>query len=643
MSKVALEKAAPEKTVLHALPDVIAGPMLRRLLPERMTLWLVASRALTLTLVLERSGQRSMRLPLDESQCRQLRIGEHAVVHMIDIAICPAFDEGEILRYDLLIEDQGQCRGVAEWAPQLCHEGESSLTIRHAMTLSSIAHGSCRRPHHDAPDGLARLDRELHAQRATPEQWPCLLMMTGDQIYADDVAGPMLLAINALVDRLGLYHERFESAEISDSRTLLQDPWLYQRNRLLPATSDNRLLQRYFFRGKQKPIFTAAGADNHLISLGEILAMYLLVWSPVAWQLINIERPALDDNAAAHFEKESVAIDHFIEELPAVRRVLAHLPTWMIFDDHDVTDDWNLTADWERTALEHPFSRRIMGNALIGYLICQGWGNAPEHFDGSMMTLLSAYCLTPEEAQHHALIEALLRFERWHYTLPTRPAMVVLDTRTRRWRSEHGLHKPSGLMDWEALTELQQELMGHDAVIMVSAAPVFGVKLIETVQRVFVWFNRPLLVDAENWMSHRGAAYVMLNIFRHRHTPQNFTVLSGDVHYSFVYDVQLRGQHHRPRIWQVTSSGIRNEFPDTLLDIFDRINRWVFAPWSPINWLTKRRHMRIKPRQPDSRSPGERLVNKAGIGLLRLDEQGRPREIIQLGGDGHDVRFERDD
>ncbi len=184
-----MSEVAPEKVVPQSLPDVLAGPMLRRLLPERMTLWLVASRPLTLTLVLERDQARSMRLRLDDAQCHRLRIGEHAVVHMIDVAICPAFDEGEILHYDLLIENQGQCRGIADWAPQLCHEGESLLTVRHAMTLSSIAHGSCRRPHHDAPDGLARLDRELHAQRTTPEQWPSLLMMTGDQIYADDVAG----------------------------------------------------------------------------------------------------------------------------------------------------------------------------------------------------------------------------------------------------------------------------------------------------------------------------------------------------------------------------------------------------------------------------------------------------------------------
>ena len=61
---------------------------------------------------------------------------------------------------------------------------------------------------------------------------------------------------------------------------------------------------------------------------------------------------------------------------------------------------------------------------------------------------------------------------------------------------------------------------------------MFGVKLIEAVQRVFSWAGQPLLVDAENWMAHRGAAHVMMNIFRHSRTPGNYVILSGDVHYS---------------------------------------------------------------------------------------------------------------
>ncbi|MFX4336130.1 hypothetical protein ABTA25_20360, partial [Acinetobacter baumannii] len=76
---------------------------------------------------------------------------------------------------------------------------------------------------------------------------------------------------------------------------------------------------------------------------------------------------------------------------------------------------------------------------------------------------------------------------------------------------------------------------GEKAAIIVSPAPMFGVKLIEGVQKLFSWIGQPLLVDAENWMAHRGAASVMMNIFRHSRTPGNYLILSGDVHYSFVY------------------------------------------------------------------------------------------------------------
>ena len=154
-------------------------------------------------------------------------------------------------------------------------------------------------------------------------------------------------------------------------------------------------------------------------------------------------------------------------------------------------------------------------------------------------------------------------------------------------------------MDWEALCEMQQELIGQPSVILVSAAPIFGVKLIETIQKIFTFFGKALTVDAENWMAHKGTASVILNIFRHHKTPPNFVILSGDVHYSFVYDVKLRFRRNSPNITQITCSGIKNEFPEKLLRWFDRLNRVLYARRSPLNWFTQRRNMTIKHRRPD--------------------------------------------
>jgi len=60
-----------------------------------------------------------------------------------------------------------------------------------------------------------------------------------------------------------------------------------------------------------------------------------------------------------------------------VRRALANVPTYMIFDDHDVTDDWNLTARWRDRVRASPAGRRIVANALAAYWAFQGWGNDP--------------------------------------------------------------------------------------------------------------------------------------------------------------------------------------------------------------------------------------------------------------------------
>lgn len=51
-----------------------------------------------------------------------------------------------------------------------------------------------------------------------------MLIMSGDQIYADHVAGPMLDAIEQLVKLLGLPDEEFDQAPIKNTQELYQSP-----------------------------------------------------------------------------------------------------------------------------------------------------------------------------------------------------------------------------------------------------------------------------------------------------------------------------------------------------------------------------------------------------------------------------------
>ncbi|MEW5715535.1 MULTISPECIES: alkaline phosphatase D family protein [Pseudomonas] len=618
---------------LDTLPTVLAGPLLRRLEPRRLVLWLVGSQALALTLRLHIAGQ-NRDIPLNRGQCEIVPVGRHAFIHLIDVPLDDALPQDVVIGYDLLIDDTG----IAEWAPHLVYANAHCPSFVLHSRIHQLVHGSCRKPHHPAGEGLLCVDRLL-AEAHTPAQRPALLMMSGDQVYADDVAGPMLRAIHALIARLGLFDEYLEGAVVDDSASLYgHRASYYHRADLLPALDSNETLRERFFGGVKKPIFTSSTADNHLVTFAEVMAMYLLVWSPTPWGLINPQPPVLSTDEQQRYHREQVQIDLFCKGLPGVARVFAHLSTLMIFDDHDITDDWNLSAQWEETAYGHPFSKRIIGNALLAYLLCQGWGNNPDAFDElvSQTRTLTAQAQADhlDASAQDELLEALLKFQQWHYVLPTTPALVVLDTRTRRWRSEFTLKQPSGLLDWEALSELQQELLDHPSAIIVSPAPIFGVKLIETVQKIFSWCGHPLLVDAENWMAHRGAAQVILNIFRHSRTPGNYVVLSGDVHYSFVYEVLIRHRNAGPRIWQITSSGIKNEFPPRLLEWFDRLNRWLYSPRSPLNWFTRRRTMQVIPHIPEHAEAGERLWNSAGIGQVFFNEHGQPEAIYQHNADG---------
>ncbi|WP_119394289.1 alkaline phosphatase D family protein [Salinibius halmophilus] len=577
--------------------SLLVGPIVRRVSSTQACIWLCSQ-----------TDAVAVSATDAKVHLHTLKIGEHCHAHLATLDFANALIPGQRVDYDIVINEQT----IAQHSPYLLLHGESTPYFYYRPKLLKVLHGSCRKPHHDSIDGLVQAESLLH------EDWPDLLVMTGDQVYIDDVSPDMLHRIHELITHLGIADEHLPSETVPLASKLHDEQHLNKRPDLLPDTH----AQAQFFGGKKKPIFTSAYADNHLISFAEVVAMYLLTWSPATWQLVG--------------EPETDVIKRFAEGMPKVARLLAHIPTAMIFDDHDITDDWNLTAGWERAAYNHPLSKRIIGNALLGYFIFQGWGNQPESFDQALLTK----CQTglQQLGEHDSLIDDLLAFDQWHYSLDTQPKLVVLDTRTHRWRSERNENKPSGLMDWESLTNFQQSILGEPAVIVVSPSPIFGVKLIEAIQKLFTLFGQPLMVDAENWMAHPGSANTLMNIFYHPKTPQTFTILSGDVHYSFAYDIELRQREDGPDIWQITSSGIKNEFPAGLLAFFDRANRWLYAPYSPLNLFTKRRHMRVTPRRPVPASKGRRLANQAGIGLVKFNQHGQPTELVDIGEEV--IRFE---
>jgi len=173
------------------LPEVLAGPVLRRVEKQQIALWLVSRRALAFRFRLYAFGTGPDPLVdrrLASSEVTSLRIGARAWVHLLNIDIGQAIPEDIWLEYDLGVSipassltsgPNAGVRWIRDWAPHLCRDREHRPRFVFKQRLDRVLHGSCRRPHHPADDGLVRVDREL-AAAGSPEDYPAVLLMTGE-------------------------------------------------------------------------------------------------------------------------------------------------------------------------------------------------------------------------------------------------------------------------------------------------------------------------------------------------------------------------------------------------------------------------------------------------------------------------------
>ena len=293
-----------------------------------------------------------------------------------------------------------------------------------------LVHGSCRKTTSEGQEALDAVDKMLRNDWENPDQRPHQLFLTGDQIYADDLssallalltnAGSVLLSGNENIEELlpeatlGKYQGRVIGVDDHQTgvkyefkKINLPRPTFGIPSKIPPGTRKEVVLQ---LGG-----FTTVDGENHLIGFGEFLAMYLFILSDVIWptgdgisdpQDLNFykdpqdlpgyfelfpnmgQNPSGSFNERRKFEKEHQEnytqnlkyLINFKASLPKVRRALANIPTYMVFDDHEITDDWFLTRSNSKDMISKPLGRRIIQNGLLAYAICQGWGNKPDEF-----------------------------------------------------------------------------------------------------------------------------------------------------------------------------------------------------------------------------------------------------------------------
>ena len=513
--------------------DIFFGPLLRRCEPLLVVVELATYVRLDLRFSVKVAGAPAW-LAHDE-QPFTVQVSERLFVAFGRIRPSQPLPTGTLLAYGIAVptatgwDDAPFAAIVKEDA--LGYDGFDLPTFflqRPGSPLNAL-YGSCRKIH-DAHGGKTDTftdgDALLAKHVSDLQRRPAVMCLGGDQIYADDVHDLVMQQVITL------------SRSIQPKTEELPSP-----GRHVGVAKRATILKRY-------AKLTSDDLDNHMIRLAEYLALYGLVWNVRTWTELPKQ------------------LEHFTNGLRASRRLLANCPTYMVFDDHDVTDDWNLSVRWKTDVWAAELGRRVVGNALIAYWLCQGYGNDPDAF-GDAPDL--AGLIEARDRRYGQAEAAFWAIDRWEFFAPTDPFIYFLDTRTVRGHQDHDAdHDPTGPAflktrpSWAATMARLQSLTRGSPVdrplVIVSAAPVFGFSSVEWLQKFISFFAGDYKYDYENWAANEEH----LNLFLRLMAGRNVVLLSGDLHYGYSSTVRYTvfdSQTYRAGSRQTSATGVLHPAP----------------------------------------------------------------------------------
>jgi hypothetical protein len=575
---------------LAQLPLILAGPILRRTEPTAVTVWLALKQACEVSLKVY-STEYGNGIVIDRPVLagKQQTVAVGKFLHLVAVTARSkqsALQSNHIYAYDLTFqcpEQQLDQRGnltqcdlhqalSTQEAPVSVSYFEHNLPtfILPPQNLADLKllHGSCRKPHGGGVDAAAIIDDLLAASSSQPQTRPHQLFFTGDQIYGDDVADPWLFALTDAGDTLLGWEEELPIERNSPEAIPPLKP-----KHLAPGQRSNVAENLAGFTAGLSN--KADHTSSHLFSFGEYCSAYLFMWSPTLWtKHFPAGKELYRDPKQIHAWNQAVVdLRYFFHSLWKVRRALANLSTYMIFDDHDVSDDWYLNQKWCIRVLGKPLGRRVVQNALLSYALFQAWGNIPEQFETGktgkrLLQIAQTWSATGGQDQVAEKLIArwvglpdadpetgLPQFRRdqntwildrhpdalqWHYTIQSRcHEIVVLDTRT--WRGypidEQHIAPPMLLsptaFDRQIREPLQRSATQALQTLVIAPTNLIHLRLIDWAQE---WsLKRGKVFDhdvGDAWNLNKEAlAELLAALFENR---DRVVVLSGDIHYGFA-------------------------------------------------------------------------------------------------------------
>ena len=467
-------------------PRLVLGPLLRYVSGTTATIWVEADRACQVEIL----GHRARTFEVSG--------------HHYGLVVIEGLRPGAEREYQVALD------GAVRW-PQPGSPFQPSVlrTVDPGRPLR-LSFGSCRlaelpvsqrqrprrrrpgrEPEH-GPDALAACALEL---RGTPrERWPNLMLLIGDQVYADDVG---------------------------------------------PAT-------RRFIQARRDP---ARPPGYQVADFAEYCFLYREAWSE-----------------------------------PAVRWLLSVIPTAMIFDDHDMHDDWNISSAWRRDFQAKPWwAARIVG-AYMSYWVYQHLGNlSPTELAASE---LWRQVQQPGDATA-VLGDFAARADRraegihWSYRRSFGGVrVVVIDSRSGRVLD--GERLMVGDQEWRWVTESVSGDWDH--VVLATSLPLLlpqGIHALEAWNEAVcagAWGKRTAraggglrrAVDLEHWAAFSSSfgrfeqLLTGLASGTHGRPPASVTVISGDIHHSYLATVDFPARSNpRSAVYQAVCSPIHNVLPDS--------------------------------------------------------------------------------
>ncbi|RFS86744.1 alkaline phosphatase family protein [Actinomadura spongiicola] len=491
---------------------LVLGPHLRHVSDRTATIWVETDRPCEVRVVNQEQG-------LDAGARTFTAHGHHYAVVEID-----GLSPGARIPYEVVVD------GETVWPEEGSEFPPSQIRTLAPDGGLRISFGSCRRSpgtvEEFGHDALAAFARRLRTGGDSVE-WPDVLLMVGDQVYADELTDPM--------------------REFIKSRRAADD----------------------------LPIDEAADFEDYTY-------LYKLAW--------------YDD--------------------PEVRWLLSTVPTFTIFDDHDIRDDWNTSYAWRQEMWSQPWWKSRITGGIGSYWIYQHLGNLSPRDRASDITYKAVREASDSTGDAGAVLDEFAEKAdkepagtRWSYAHDwggTR--LIVVDSRCSRLLTADR----RGMLDDDEFQWLHEQCHGGmDHLLIASSLPYL---LPMAIHHAESW-NEAMAggawgkaaarlgekirqaADLEHWAaferSFRDVAADVVAVGRGERgpAPASISFLSGDIHYSYLARVTKPGT--QSKVSQIVCSPLRNP----LVGKFRWANRLAYsrATGGPFRALAKLSKVPVPP------------------------------------------------